>query len=92
MAPSARVVSGVHYVELNSASYLWVGEKYGRMAPYRNPLFAFLTLDPRGRILLTGGASTFAAPTPKDRGYPDADAASASITDRELRFNPPQAG
>ncbi|VTS02825.1 Uncharacterized protein OS=Maribacter sp. (strain HTCC2170 / KCCM 42371) GN=FB2170_02085 PE=4 SV=1: Metallophos_2 [Gemmata massiliana] len=88
----ARVVSGVHFVELNSASYLWVGEKYGRMAPYQESLFAFLTLDPRGTIRLSGRASAFSDPTPKERGYPDADQVTARITDRELTFTPPQAG
>ena len=84
----ATVVEGVHYLQLNSASYLWVGEEYGRMAPYSEPLFAFLTLDPAGTIRLTGRAGAFRKPSPADRGYPNADKVTASIADRVLRFDP----
>jgi hypothetical protein len=86
----ATVVDGVHYVQINSASYLWVGEQYGRMAPYTDPLFAFLELDPAGVIRLTGRNSTFRKPTPADRGYPNANSVTASIASRELRFTPPR--
>jgi hypothetical protein len=85
----ATVADGVHYVQINSASYLWVGEQYGRMAPYTDPLFAFLHLDPAGTIRLTGKASTFEKPTPAERKYPQADKVAAGIADRTLRFTPP---
>jgi hypothetical protein len=85
----ATVVDGVHYVQINSASYLWVGEQFGRMAPYSDPLFAFLTLDPAGTIRLAGRESTFRTPTPTERKFPDADKVVASIADRTLRFQPP---
>ena len=84
----ATVVDGVHYVQLNSASYLWVGEKYGRMAPYTDPLFAFLTLDPAGTITIRGRTSTFRRPTPAERGYPDAHRVTAGIADRDLCITP----
>ena len=84
----ACVLDGVHYLQLNSASYLWVGEQYGRMAPYADPLFAFLELDPSGTIRLIGKGSTFSKPTPADRGLPNADAFFASIASREFRFTP----
>jgi hypothetical protein len=86
----ATVVEGVHYLQINSASYLWVGEEYGRMAPYADPLFAFMECDPSGTIRLTGKASTFRKPTPADRRYPDAKTVTASIADRILRFTPPR--
>jgi hypothetical protein len=86
---AARIVGGVHYVEINSASYLWVGEKYGRMAPYTEPLFAFLTLSPAGMIELKGKPGAFSKPTPEDRGLPDAKKFHACISDRKLRFVPP---
>jgi 3',5'-cyclic AMP phosphodiesterase CpdA len=85
----ATVVEGVHYLQLNSASYLWVGEEYGRMAPYSDPLFAFMEFDPAGVIRLTGKASTFRKPTPTERGYPNPEAVSAYIASREFRFTPP---
>jgi 3',5'-cyclic AMP phosphodiesterase CpdA len=85
----ASVVDGVHYLQINSASYLWVGEQYGRMAPYADPLFAFLELNPAGTIRLVGKGSTFVKPTPIERGYPN-DAVLASIASRELPFTPCQ--
>ena len=88
----ATEVDGVHYLQINSASYLWVGEEYGRMAPYADALFGFLTLDPAGTIRLLGRASTFRRPTPAERKYPAADKVVAAITDRVLRFAPPAEG
>ena len=85
----ASVVEGVQYLQLNSASYLWVGEEYGRMASYSDPLYAFMELDPAGIIRLTGKASTFRKPTPTERGYPNPETVSASIANREFRFTPP---
>ena len=87
----ATTLDGVHYLQINSASYLWVGEQYGRMAPYADPLFAFMELDPAGSIRLTGRKSTFRNPTPAERGYPNPNTVTASITDRVLRFTPPRA-
>ena len=84
----ATVVEGVHYVQINSASYLWVGEEYGRMAPYSDPLFAFMEFDPAGVIRLTGKASSFRKPTPAERGYPNPETVSACIANREFRFTP----
>lgn len=79
-----RQKDGVHYVWMNSASYYWVGSKYGRMAPYADPLFAFVTFDPNGAITIEGRASSFTSPTPAERGFPRADEVSASISDRSL--------
>ncbi|MEQ8765218.1 MAG: metallophosphoesterase [Planctomycetota bacterium] len=75
---------GIHYVWINSASYLWVGEKYGRMATYRDPLFAFADFHRDGKIVLTGRSSDWVSPTPKDRGYPE-ELGAPAITSRELR-------
>lgn len=85
---AAPVVDGVPHLQLNSASYLWVGEEYGRMATYEDSLFAFLTLDPAGTIRLKGRASTFRRPTPEERKYPGSKQVTASIADREFRFRP----
>lgn len=79
------VIDGIHYLELNSASYYWVGEGYGRMAPYRDPLFAFVEVG-SGHLALEGRRSAFARPTPAERGYPEADLLSAAIADRRLAF------
>ncbi|MCP3920110.1 MAG: hypothetical protein GY711_31680 [bacterium] len=80
-----RRKDGIHYVWINSASYYWVGSDYGRMAPYRDALFAFATFDPAGEIRIEGRQSDWVAPSPELRGYPKADEISAAITDRRLR-------
>lgn len=56
-------INGIYYLQINSASYRWVGEKYQRVRfgeaidqrypvlrntiPYKDPLFTFLEIDPR---------------------------------------------
>ncbi|MFT4540980.1 MAG: hypothetical protein ACI835_003441, partial [Planctomycetota bacterium] len=80
-----RQKDGIHYVWINSASYYWVGRKFGRMAPYSDALFAFATFDPAGEIRVEGRQSTFVAPTPEESGFPRSGEISASISDRVLR-------
>jgi 3',5'-cyclic AMP phosphodiesterase CpdA len=77
---------GVHYIQVNSASYYFAGTAYGGLAPYRDPLYAFVTLDPDGTIVIQGRRSVFLPPTLHDRGHPKADRATASILDRTIRF------
>lgn len=63
---------GVHYFRINSASYLWVGEQYGRMAHYDQSLFAFVTVRDN-LITLEGRDAQWVPPTPGERGLPDAE-------------------
>lgn len=77
---------GVHYLIVNSASYLWVGEEYGRLARYTHPLYAFITLDPAGAFKIEGRRGEFIPPTPKQLGHPSGPFATASIEDRSFRF------
>lgn len=79
------IEGGIHHHWVNSASYHWVGEEYGKMADYRDPLFAFITMTESGEVLIEGKDSAFIAPTPSDRRYPKADDLTASIVNR--RFN-----
>lgn len=76
----------VHYIQVNSASYYFAGAAYGGLAPYRDPLYAFVTLDPKGTIEIKGRRSVFLPPTLVDRGHPKADRATASIIDRVIRY------
>ena len=77
-----NIKNGIHYVWINSASYYWVGDKYGRMAPYRDPLFAIVSFYPDGLIAIEGRHSAWAKPTPKERGYPDQESLTTFISDR----------
>ena len=82
-----RVINDIHYLQINSASYYWVGQGYDRMAPYEDSLYAFVTLRPPGVIEIEGKTSRFSSPTPQERGYPQADEITARISDRVLRYN-----
>jgi hypothetical protein len=86
---SASVIEGVHYLQLNSASYYWAGGDRGSDGPravIAEPLFAFLTLDPAGKIEVRGRRGGFRPPSPADKGHPEAARLSASISDRRLEF------
>lgn len=77
-----RYKNGVHYVWINSASYYWVGDDYGRMAYYTDPLFAFVTLYTDGLIEIEGRSTAWQSPTPHDAGFPDADNLNTYIRSR----------
>ena len=82
-------INNVHYFQMNSASYFYVGEGYGSdgsRAMYEDSIFAFLTLDPSGKISIEGRKSQFVRPTPMEKGHPDAPRLSASISDRSVGF------
>ena len=76
---------GIHYVWINSASYYWVGEDYGRMAFYANPLFAFVQLYENGMIEIHGAQTNWESPTPKERNYPNPGALTTFISDRTFQ-------
>jgi len=80
---------GVHYLLVNSASYHWVGEEFGRLAKYTRPLFAFVTLSSDGWLSLEGRQGEFIPPSPKKLGHPSGPFATASIEDRKIRFHTP---
>lgn len=77
------VIDGIRYIQVNSASYYWVGSDYGRMAHYRDPLFAFFTITAEG-IQIEGRESVFVSPTPAERGFPRAGEITASIKSQTL--------
>jgi calcineurin-like phosphoesterase family protein len=78
-------IDGINYLHINSASYVWVGgafqhlsysedvhERYPWIAytcPYRDPLFAQLTIDPKTRTMsLAGRRSMWVGPSPAELG------------------------
>lgn len=82
-------INNVHYFQMNSASYFYVGQGFGSdgsKAVYKDPLYAFVTIDPTGLITIEGKQSHFNSPTPFDTNYPDAPRLSASITSRREAF------
>jgi UDP-2,3-diacylglucosamine pyrophosphatase LpxH len=81
------IINGVHYIHINSASYYYVGDGFGSdgsRATYSEPVFAFVTFDSAGEIRIEGRHASFRSPTPKEKGFPNADRITASIIDRRL--------
>jgi len=79
---------GVNYFLVNSASYFWVGEQYGSLAKYRDPLFTFVSVTPSGKITVEGKNSVFLPPTPTELHFPEANMLTASIKARAVSFTP----
>ncbi len=108
-------INGIHYVQINSMSYSWLGEEYAHVryssevdkaypwlkytAPYKEPLFALLSLEPSGHISIQGKRSEFVGPSPWELGMPEEKGTSRdktrlvpAISDRKLtlRIRSPQ--
>jgi 3',5'-cyclic AMP phosphodiesterase CpdA len=80
----ATQISGIHYLQINSMSYYWLGEKFQHVrygaevdkthpylkytAPYREPLFAVVTLSKAGGMQIEGTRSEFVGPSPAELG------------------------
>lgn len=81
-----NVINGIHYIQINSMSYNWRGNKYGNspysdvlnkqyplmkyMAHYKDPLWALAGIDAFGSFTLSGRYSTFYGKSPTDLGMP----------------------
>lgn len=81
---------------MNSASYQWVGEKYTHPSypddilkshatirstcPYRDPLWAHITIDPaRGSLVVEGRTSEWVGASPSQLGIPTSSAPPESV-------------
>ncbi|MCP3930966.1 MAG: metallophosphoesterase [Bacteroidetes bacterium] len=100
-----HILNGINYVEINSMSYNWLGSKYqaeryskelhekfkwlSHIAPYKDPLYAFATLNPKGSMKIEGVRSQWVTPSPKEMGIPEAvfgSQLSPVISDYNLKF------
>jgi len=97
-------INGINYVQINSMSYYWMGgdyqhvrysekidEKYPYIkytAPYKDPIFATVEIDSRGRIRIMGRESIWVGPDPWELGYPEDERNKTGplISSRELEF------
>jgi len=83
-------IGGIAHVQINSASYVWLPGNARRnvydeeshhkhphlnhVAPYRDPLWALVTLDLEvGTLTIEGRASEWVGPDPWQRGAPEKD-------------------
>lgn len=82
-----NVINSINYIQINSMSYYWMGSQYRQYryaaetdqsfplvkdtAPYKDPLWAFLTIYTNGEFQLTGRRTEFISPSPKEMGMPE---------------------
>jgi len=82
----ATEINGIHYIQINSMSYQWLGDKYQKIryskevdekfpwikytAPYKDPLYAFIEITSK-KIIIEGKQSTFVGPSPNELGCPE---------------------
>lgn len=80
-----RIIDNINYFEINSMTYQWLGDgyeckrytdeihkKYPHLiytVPYRDPLYAVVTLQPGGFINIDGVRSEFVGPSPLELGH-----------------------
>ncbi len=79
-----NVINGIHYIQINSMSYQWLGEKYQYIrygkevdkghpwikytAPYKDPIWAFAEITSHGTFRLDGMSTEFVGPSPEKLG------------------------
>ena len=101
-----RTYLGIHYVQINSASYNWIGTRFNhpsydaeihrrhpgisRTCPYRDPLWAVVTLDRDAGVLsIAGRQSAWVGPSPWEVGVTETERwpsiTRPAISDRRLR-------
>lgn len=79
-----NVINGIHYIQINSMSYQWLGSDYEHIrysaevdkthplikktVPYKDPLWAMIDISKDGSFQLKGKKSVFVGPSPEDLG------------------------
>ena len=77
-------INGIHYVQVNSATYRWLGKPYNNeslpkqhykrypliryMAYYEEPLWAYVTIETSGKLRIQGRNSSWRGDSPYDMG------------------------
>lgn len=82
-------IEGVHYFQINSASYFWAegANQYsnGNMVEYKDPLYAFVTVDlDSNQIKIEGVNSEFLPPAPKPDDFQHADKVYPYVSNRTI--------
>lgn len=79
-----NTINGIHYLQINSMSYYWMGSEYRQLrytpeidqnypwvkdtAPYKDPIWAVLSIYKNGKYELKGRSTSFLPPSPADMG------------------------
>ncbi len=77
-------INDIHYVQINSASYQWLGDKYKESryseevdkthpyikytVPYKDPIWAMIEIDHKNRITIKGKKTVFVGSSPEKSG------------------------
>ena len=79
-----NIINGIHYIQINSISYYWIGETYAHIryseevdkahtaikytVPYEKPIWALVEISARGKMKIYGKRSVFVGPSPEELG------------------------
>jgi predicted phosphodiesterase len=82
-------INDIHYVQINSASYQWLGDKYKEIrytkeidklhpnikytVPYKDPIWAIIEIDQKGKIKIKGRKTVFVGSSPQSLGVDSID-------------------
>ena len=93
-------INEIHYIQINSASHMWLGGDYiltGRYSESLDNYYPYIRYTAPYKdsiyafveitdkdIIIEGKLSEFAGPHPKDMGYKSYDNPSANITNKKL--------
>jgi len=80
-------INGIHYIQINSMSYFWLGKKYEHLSyskelhekspllkftvPYKDPIWAYVEISEDGTLNLYGKETEFVGPSPKELNVDD---------------------
>jgi len=102
---AAKKIDGVWYVAINSMSYFWVGGAHKHksysdavhkenpwieyVCPYKEPLYAFVTINKNGTISIKGRKTEWVGPSPASYNfksdYYQPEWIAPQVSDRELK-------
>ena len=100
-----KQIEGIWFLQINSMSYDWLGEQFAHKsypdsvlekypaikftAPYKDPLWALITLSSDGKIIIRGRKTDYVGPSPIELKHPGKGGGipfSSAITDTTLLF------
>ena len=100
-----KKVDGIWFMQINSMSYDWLGDQYAHnsypdsvhakypdikyTAPYKDPLWALITLSSDGKIMIKGRKTEYVGPSPMELKHPGKSGGipfSTKITDTLLIY------
>ena len=104
-ADFAKQIDGIWFIQVNSMSYDWLGDQYAHKsypdsihknypaiqytAPYKDPLWAMVTLSSSGKITIKGRKSVYVGLSPAELRHPgkgNGIPSSSAISDRAVSF------